>query len=400
MRWFSNTVKIAFVLSMALVISIPCYGRADKAKKPLTIYFLDVGQGDSTLVVSPSGKTALIDGGMGGSGYKKKDKGKTVIIPLLKEKNIHRLDYMIMTHADFDHIGGLVYILDNTKPGSAYPLEIGEFLDPGQAHTTYLYQELLEAVKKRPKIKYRIAKKGEKLDLGEGITAEILSPERLYKDANNCSIVIKITDGQVSALLTGDAEIEAEKDMVKNFGAGLKSTLLKAGHHGSAKSSSADFLNMVKPEAVVISAGENNKFRLPFKEAMERLKKTKAKIYRTDYEGTITFTTNGETYDVKTEREAPPPDKRWDREVVLKEHDKINVNTATREQLISLPRIGKVKSEAIIKRRPYNSVDELRRVPGIGEKIMERIRPLVTVGGPRKASKAAPANAGQAKPAE
>jgi len=261
MRLSHTTLRLTLFLSLPLVITLNSRC-ATSEKSPLAVYFLDVGQGDSTLIVAPSGKTVLIDGGMGGSGYKKKDKGKTVILPFLKNKKIPTIDYMIMTHADFDHIGGLIYLLNETKKGSEYPLAIKEFLDPGQAHSTYLYQELLEAVKKRPEVQYRNPKRGEKLDLGEGITAEIISPDpdHLYKDPNNCSIVLKLTEGKVSMIFPGDAEMEAEKDMIKNYGPRLKSTVLKAGHHGSAKSSSDEFLEMVKPEIVVISVGEKNVF--------------------------------------------------------------------------------------------------------------------------------------------
>lgn len=399
MRWLKPPARLALlVLCTSALIIIPRGNAAEKA--PLSVYFLDVEQGDATLIVAPSGKTMLIDGGKGGSGYKKKDKAKTVIIPFLKRKGISKIDCVIMTHADFDHIGGLVYLINETKKGSEYPLEIGEFLDPGQQHTTFLYQDLLEAVKNRPEMKYRQVKKGEKIDLGKGVTAEIVSPEQIFpKDPNNSSLVVRLACGKVSMILTGDAEEEAEEAMIKNYGAALKSTVLKAGHHGSANSSNTEFLNAVKPEVVVISVGERNTFKLPFKEAMDRLKATKAKIYRTDYQGTITITTDGDSYQVTTEREAPPPDKRWDAVKVFSEAEKININTATEEQLMMLPRIGKVKVHDIIRKRPFKSVDDLRNVSGIGEKILERIKPMITVGDAGKA-KGAVAPAATAEPAK
>ncbi|MCX6338606.1 MAG: MBL fold metallo-hydrolase [Candidatus Aureabacteria bacterium] len=383
-RWF--TLLFSFAL-----LAVVCSG-IQAEKSPLTVYFLDVGQGDSTVISSPAGKVAIIDGGMGGDQYKKKDKAKTVIIPFLKSKGIKKLDAVIMTHADIDHIGGFVYLLENTKAGSEYPLEINEFFDPGQPHTTYLYQDLLKSVKKRPEVKYRIAKRGDLIDLGEGVRAEMVAPDHIYEDPNNSSIVLKLTYGKISLLLTGDAEAESEKAMVKKYGDALKSTVLKAGHHGSANSSNDDFLKRVKPEVVVISVGEKNKFKLPFKEAMQRLEATGAKIYRTDYQGMITISTDGETYKVTTEKEAPPPEKKWDFQKVLKEEEKININTASEDELETLPRIGKIKAHDIMIRRPYASIDDLRRVPGIGAKIMERLRPLITVGRPGKG--AAPAHEG------
>lgn len=381
---FRKRVPRCFTLLFSFaLLAVVCSG-IQAEKSPLTVYFLDVGQGDSTVISSPAGKVAIIDAGMGGGGYKKKDKGKTVIIPFLKSKGIKKLDMVIMTHADFDHIGGFVYLLENTKAASEYPLEIKEFLDPGQPHTTYLYQDLLQSVKKRPEVKYHIAKRGDLIDLGEGVRAEAVAPDHIYEDPNNSSIVVKLTYGKVSFLLAGDAEAESEKAMVKKYGDALKSTVLKAGHHGSAISSSAEFLNKVKPEVVVISVGEKNKFELPFKEAMERLEATGARIYRTDYQGTITISTDGETYTVTTEKEAPPPEKRWDFRRVMKEGEKININTASEGELETLPRIGKVKAHAIVAKRPYASVDDLRGVPGIGPKTMERIKPLLTVGVPGK----------------
>ena len=355
---------------------------AQPPKDALTLYVLDVDQGDSTIITTPAGKTILIDGGRGGSGYKKKDKGKTVIIPFLKEKGIKKLDMVIMTHADEDHIGGLITVVSETKSGSDYPIEIGEFLDPGQAHTTFLYQELLKAVKDRPEIKYRNPRSGEMLDLGKGVTAEVLNPAEVKGGSNAASVVVKVARGNVSFLLTGDAEASAEKYMLETYGEKLKSTVLKAGHHGSGASSSEAFLNAVKPEVITISVGTKNKFLLHDKLTIGRMEATGAKIYRTDYQGTITITTNGKGYAVSTEREAPPVKDRWDTVPTLSESQRVDINNASEAEIEKLPRIGKGIAEGIIKRRPYTSVDELRRVPGIGVKILDRLRPLITVNPP------------------
>ncbi|MEI6634474.1 MAG: MBL fold metallo-hydrolase [Chlamydiota bacterium] len=348
-------------------------------KDPLTVYFLDVDQGDSTIITTPAGKTILIDGSRGGSMYKKKDKGRTVIIPFLKERGIKKLDMVIMTHADEDHIGGLVTVVSETKPGSDYPVEITEFLDPGQHHTTFLYQELLKAVRDRPEIKYRNPTRGDMLDFGEGVTAQVMNPKEVTGNPNVASIVVRVTHGPVSFLLTGDAETEAEKKMIEEYGAALKSTILKAGHHGSGASSTEAFLKAVKPEVIVISAGKKNKFILPDKLALGRMEATGAKIYRTDYQGAITVTANGKGYRVVTEREAPPVSERWDTVPTLSEDQRVDINNASQAELEKLPRIGKGIAERIIKRRPYEKVEDLKRVPGIGDKILERLRPLVTV---------------------
>ncbi|MCX6358019.1 MAG: MBL fold metallo-hydrolase, partial [Candidatus Aureabacteria bacterium] len=215
-------VRSLSTLALLLVAAV-CLA-SDKAH--LTVTFLDVGQGDSTVITSPAGKTVIVDGGLGGAGYKKKDKGKTVILPFLEKNKIKTVDYMVMTHPDFDHIGGFNYLLDETKSGSKYPLTIKEFLDPGYQHGTILYSEILESIKRRPELKYRNPKRGDTLDLGEGVKAEIVGPDHIYKDPNNSSIVLKITYGKISFLLTGDAETESEHDIIRNYGDALKSTVL------------------------------------------------------------------------------------------------------------------------------------------------------------------------------
>lgn len=378
--WRSITV-LCFIIAAALAstITIP---HAEKA--PLTVTFLNVGQGDSAVITTPAGKTGIIDGGF-------KDKGRSVIIPFLKSKGIHRLDTMILTHPDGDHIGGLVYLLQHARAGGEYLLDIRECLDPGKSHSTYLYQVFLKAVKQRPEIRYRIVRKGDRLNWGAGVTAEVVSPNHLHEDTNNCSIVIKLTYGKISFLFTGDAAFEAEMDMVKNYGNTLNSTVLKADHHGSAYSPSEDFLKQVKPEVVIISVGERNKYGLPTKEAMARLSAGGPKIYRTDYQGTITITTDGETYDVTTEREAPSINKRWDYEKPVEEKDKVNLNTASFDELMDIPHVGRDKAEAIIAHRPFVSVEDLRRIKGIGEKTFEHMKPLVTVSSSTRTMAVTPA---------
>ncbi|MCX6354184.1 MAG: helix-hairpin-helix domain-containing protein [Candidatus Aureabacteria bacterium] len=380
MRFRCSITTLCFIVVAALASSI---STAHAEKAPLTVTFLNVGQGDSTVITTPSGKTALIDGGPN-------DKGKSVILPFLKSKGISRLDTMIMTHPDADHISGLVYLLQHARAGGEYLLNIKECLDPGKPHPTSMYQELLKAVKRRPETKYRMVRKGDQLNWGEGVTAEVVSPDHLYEDTNNCSVVVKLTYGKISFLFTGDAAFEAEKDMVKNYGNTLKSTVLKTGHHGSAYSSSEDFLTRIKPEVVILSVGERNKYGLPSKEAMARLSVGGPKIYRTDYQGTITITTDGETYKVITEREAPPIDKRWDHEKAVKEEDKVNLNTASFDELMDIPHVGRDKAEAIIAHRPFLSVDDLRRIRGIGDKTFEHVKPLVTVSSPTRTMAATP----------
>ena len=262
----------------------------------LEVVFLDVGQGDSTLINTPGGKHVLIDGGIGAGSFGSKDQGKKVILPYLRSHGIDRIDAIVATHPDFDHIGGLVSVVE------AKNLEIGEVLDPGVPHPSEGYLELLQAVQNRPEIIYRQPRTGDVLDWGDDVTVEILSPPYLMKDNNDSSIVIKLSYGDVSFLFTGDAGGGAEQIMAKKYGTRLRSTVLKAGHHGSKQSSTKKFLQKVRPEVAVFSCGAENKYGHPNEETIARLKKVGAKMYRTDEQGTITIITDGKDFRVTTEK--------------------------------------------------------------------------------------------------
>ena len=263
----------------------------------LEVVFLDVGQGDSTLINTPGGKHILIDGGIGEGSFGSEDQGKKTILPYLRSHGINRLDTVVGTHPDFDHIGGLVSLI------RAKNLTVDVFLDPGVAHPSRGYLDLLKAVKERPEIKYRQPRAGDILDWGDEVNVEVVSPPYLLNDNNESSIVIKLTYGEVSFLFTGDAAGTAEKLMIGKYSYRLRSIILKAGHHGSKHSSTEEFLRKVRPEVAIFSCGKNNKYNHPHEETVERLKKIGAKMYRTDEQGTITITTDGKEYRVKTEKQ-------------------------------------------------------------------------------------------------
>jgi beta-lactamase superfamily II metal-dependent hydrolase len=266
---------------------------AEKQGGDLELVFFDVRQGDSTLIRTPAGRYVLIDGGVCRLNWNKYDAAEKVIIPYLKENGVTRLDVVIATHPDFDHIGGLLTLLKNRD------IDVGCYLDPGVEHPTDVYADLLKLVKERG-IPYKVGRAGQKLKLGKGIDAEVLNPAELFSTANDCSIVFRIQYGNVSFLLTGDAEGEAESSMEERYGKGLKATVLKAGHHGSRNSTGDSFLELVRPAMAVISCGKRNKFGHPHKDTLERLKAAGAKIYRTDQLGTIVMRTDGKSIRVST----------------------------------------------------------------------------------------------------
>lgn len=288
---FKRILLILLVLSLAL--SLSC---TQGKKKKLEVTFLDIGQGDSVFISTPGGKNILIDGGKRAiPPYSKFDAGKEVILPFLKNKGVKRIDTLIATHPDVDHIGGLLAVLDSD-------IQIDKVLDCGYKHTSHTYQDFLKKIERRRETKYYQPRAGQVLNWGNEIKVQVLSPAHLFRDSNNSSIVVKLEFGDISFLLTGDAEKEAEGEMVSRYGNRLKSTVLKASHHGSRTGSSLDFLKMVRPQVAVISCGRKNKFGFPHKEVMDKLARFKIKVYRTDYQGNITFTTDGKKLLVKTEK--------------------------------------------------------------------------------------------------
>jgi len=273
-----------------------------RSAEDMAVTFIDVGQGLSILVESPSGARLLYDAGgtpewMNSSW----DPGLQIVVPYLEERRIRRLDYAVMSHAHGDHIGGYKAVLYNYK--------IGEFLDPGYAYSTMIYKSLLETVMTM-KIKYRVAGEGDGGDikLGNDIQCRIFSPPKEYhfqgtdSDCNNSSIIMKITYKNVSFLFTGDAEAKAELYAAKKYGSELLSNVLQVGHHGSYTSSSKIFLDCVVPEVAVISVGTNNTFGHPHPEALNNLENAGAEIFRTDYDGNVIIYTNGKTFTVETEK--------------------------------------------------------------------------------------------------
>ncbi|MCK4648232.1 MBL fold metallo-hydrolase [bacterium] len=288
---FRRTLLFLLVLSLALSLSC-AQGKGGK----LEVTFLDVGQGDSAFISTPAGKNILIDGGKRAiPPYSNFDAGKEVILPFLKNKGVKKIDTLIATHPDVDHIGGLLAVLDSD-------IQIDKVLDCGYKHTSYTYQNFLKKIERRKRTRYYQPRAGQVLNWGNEVKVQVLSPAHLFRDSNNCSIVIKLEFGDIAFLLTGDAEKEAEGEMVSRYGNKLKSTVLKASHHGSRTGSSLNFLKAVRPQVAVISCGRRNKFGLPHKEVMDKLARFKVKVYRTDYQGNITFTTNGKKVWVKTEK--------------------------------------------------------------------------------------------------
>lgn len=279
--------------------------------------FIDVGQGDCILIRVPSTDTdqnnevieqtdegssnsnfytVLIDAGKSAGMYSSFDAGQKVTLPFLRSQGINTIDLMIMTHAHDDHVGGLISVLEDES------IDVKEVLDPQFPATSQVYKKFLNLIKKR-NIKYTVVKDGHKLDWGKNCYAKVIAPLKMHKAGalNNSSIVIRMVYGKVAFMFTGDAEKESEEDMLA-YGKELSSQIIKVPHHGGETSSSPDFLALVKPEVAIFTVGLNNKFGHPKSSILNLYKKVGADIYRSDFNGTVTVLTNGDTYEVKTEK--------------------------------------------------------------------------------------------------
>lgn len=277
-------MKKIIVLLLCIFLLAGCTEAVKTEKIPVTaghemqVHFIDVGQGDSILIESPSGKTMLIDGGVKGAGQQ--------IVSYLKELGINKLDIVVATHPDADHIGGLIPVLDN--------MTIEQFYDSGKVHTSQTFEEMLTRIDEK-NIPYHVPKIGDDIEFDKDVNVKVLNANDQATDNNDASIVLKMTYGNVSFLLTGDAGVALEKEMLRYD---VKATVLKAGHHGSNTSSSEEFIQAVKPEVTILSYGEDNKYGHPHAEIVDRLQAIGSKIYATADLGTITVSTDGVNYTV------------------------------------------------------------------------------------------------------
>ncbi|PIC73719.1 MBL fold metallo-hydrolase [Sporosarcina sp. P17b] len=266
------------IMTMVLAISLLPIS-TDAAAKELKVHFIDVGQGDAVLIQSPNGKNMLVDGGPKAAGSK--------VVSFLKEKGVKRLDYVVATHPDADHIGGLEAVLN------AFP--VTNFIDSGYVHTSQTYYNLLTLIDKK-NIKFTVAKELDKLALDQQLITRVLFADEKGKDSNAASIVLKITYNKVSFLLMGDADTVTEDYIRSKYN--VKATVLKNGHHGSKTSSSAAFISNVKPSVAILSYGKNNSYGHPHAAIEARLKNVGAKTYKTPIHCNITVTTNGAKHSV------------------------------------------------------------------------------------------------------
>lgn len=254
----------------------------------LTVRMLDIGQGDAFLL-EKDGHFALIDSGDVDQRPKMKE--------YLKQYHAGTLDTVIITHPHADHLGGMAAVFETVKVKHLY--------DDGLAAPTPTYRNYVKNIKEK-EIPYSAAKRGDKIEILPGVSFYVLGPvhkiekKKGQSDFNNNSVVGRLVYGSFSMMFTGDAEKEEESSILK-AGGDFKSTVLKAGHHGSRTSSSPAFLKAVDPEDAFISCGRGNDYGHPHKSTLQKLEDRHISIFRTDLDGTVTLTTNGNTYQIAKE---------------------------------------------------------------------------------------------------
>lgn len=261
---FCNKINIKKTIIILLIIII-IFNVLNLLPKDLRIYFIDVGQGDSTLILTPKGNSILIDGG--GSETGSFDVGEKILLPYLLDRGVTKIDYMMISHFDSDHVGGLFSILEN--------LRVEHVLISKQGKESENYKHFLE-ISKRKKIKVIYAEAGDRINIEKNMFFEILFPTRnLISEniLNNNSIVARLVYKNFKILFTGDIEEIAEKELIKLYSKTnkLRADILKVAHHGSKSSTIASFLKLVNPRISLIGVGATNTFGHPNIGVLERL---------------------------------------------------------------------------------------------------------------------------------
>jgi len=254
------------------------------ADSSFEVHFIDVGQGDSSLIIC-DGEAMLIDGGEASESSK--------IYAYLKSHGIEHLEYIVATHAHSDHVGGLSGALNYATVSTA--------LCPVTEYDSKTFNSFVKYLGNQG-VSITVPSAGDIFELGSS-TVTVLGPVKEYDEPNDTSIVLRVDYGNTSFLFTGDAERTAEADIIDS-GANLSVTVLKVGHHGSDTSTSYPFLREVMPEYAVIQVGKDNSYGHPTEDTLSKLRDADVEVYRNDLQGTIVCSSDGEIVSFSTERNA------------------------------------------------------------------------------------------------
>lgn len=318
----------------------------------LAVHYIDVGQADATLFEfawDEEDYTILYDAG---------DWTNTDVVDYLTDNDIQELDLVIASHPDADHIGQLDKVVEQ--------FEVGEVWMSGNTTSSDVFIRSLEAIHKY-EVGYYEPRAGEQFDIGP-LSMEILHPNVLTGDTNADSISMFVSYGEIDFLFTGDAGKKQEMEIV-NSGVNIDAEILSLGHHGSDTSSAPAFIDAVNPEVAIYSAGEGNSYGHPHASVVSLIREKGIELYGTDQNGTIIVRTDGESYRIETITDGNKTQKGTDNSVA----GKINLNTASYEELLEIAHIGPERAEEIISLRPLEKIEDLQKVNGIGPSRLEDI---------------------------
>lgn len=338
----------------------------------LKVHYIDVGQADATLF-QYGDHNILFDAG---------DWRGNEVVNYLQSQGVSKLDLVIGSHPDADHIGQLGDVINS--------FEVTEVWLSGNESTSNTFQLALEAIYNHG-TNYIEPRSGEEYDIGP-MNLKVLYPLSITGKSNEESISVLFTYGEVTFLFTGDADRNAEKRMM-NSGIELDANILQLGHHGSSTSSDPSFINAVSPEVAIYSAGADNSYGHPHQEVVLLISNADIELYGTDVHGTIIVTTDGFNYSIKTKNNGTVTPKstsisnsnggtnsksnsnssdstNTDSKV---NSSCVNINTASVEEVQSIIHVGPERAQDLINLRPFTSVKDLTRIKGIGDARMRDI---------------------------
>ena len=281
-----RTFPILAVLLLAAALS-GCQSTAAGDSAGLSIHFIDPGQTSSALLLC-GGQAMLIDGGSVSEGQ--------FLVSRLSRLGVSELDYVVNTHPDEDHCGGLAGVL------AKYPAQ--HVYSSVTEHTTKVFSNVVKYAEEQGR-QIEVPQTGDSWYVGDAAVT-CIGPVGTYSDSNNGSLVLRVDFGETSFLFTGDMEQKAEGDLLET-GADVRAAVLKVGHHGSQTSSSQAFLEAVEPSIAVISVGEGNDYGHPSADVLSRLEALGAELYRTDTQGEIIVRSDGQTLTVTTDKTSRTP---------------------------------------------------------------------------------------------
>jgi competence protein ComEC len=347
--------------------------KQELALSKMKVHYIDVGQADATLVEYSQGNeafTILIDTGNWNS---------TDVVSYLQAQNITDIDIVAVTHPHADHIGQLDKIIN--------AFDVTEVWMNGETTNSQVFADALAAIENNG-VDYYEPEVGELFDIGP-LEVAVLHPKSLSSTTNNNSIALRLQYGEVSFLFTGDGEEEAENEMLSG-GANLKADILQVGHHGSKTSTTDRFLNAVQPDVAIYSTGVDNQYGHPHIETINRLEKSGVLVYGTTIHGTVIVETDGKTFSVHTNKQGtikhaptevetkvvPNPEPKKEIQPVSSDSC-VNINSASAAEVQRIIHIGPARSQDLIQLRPYQTVDDLSKIKGIGP---ARIADILTQG--------------------